>query len=209
MKILTVILMCLISFNIPSHGQADSIINALRVSSYTKPDIIKEGTEQILNRIGTSDKNGAKQIINYLLYEVEDSVYAAFDSFNYALIMYWMHDYEDLIEFYLHFDSLQVARKHKVKPKNLELYLNLSWSLPEVASKMFNSIKASSLKDEYKEVLILDLHKWAEEIDMGDYLIKNYNKRLNQFKHKYPESKLKGFVEKYVKPGHFHWEKLE
>ena len=209
MKIQTVILICLLSFHLPSSGQADSIINALRVSRYTKPDIIKKGTEQVLNRVSARDKNGAKQIINFLLSEIEDSVYAAFDSYNYALILYWMSDYEELIKFYVRFDSLQAVREHKIKPSNLNLYLNLAWSLPEAASRMFKSIKASGLKDEYKEVLILDLHKWAEEVDSGDYLIKNYPQRINQFKYKYPESRLKDFVEKHVKPGHFHWEKLD
>ena len=155
------------------------------------------------------DIDGAKKIINFLFDEVEDSVYAAFDSYNYALILYWMPDYEELIKFYLHFDSLQTVRKDKIKPRNLDLYMNLAWNLPEVASSMFRSISKSSLSHEYKEVLILDLYKWAEEVDGGDYIMKDYDKRLNQFKRKYPESRLKDFVEKHIKYGHFSWENLD
>ena len=209
MKALTIIIILLLSINLPSLGQADSIINSLRLSGKTKPEIIKIATEQALDRLSDRDKTGTKQIIDYLLTEVEDSVYAAFDSFNYALILYWMHDYEGLIDFYLCFDSLRTARENKVKPRNLDLYMNLAWSLPEVAGRWFKSISASGLNEEYQEVLILDLHKWAEEVDAGDYMIKNYSKRLDRFKKKYPESRLIGFVENYVKPGHFHWEKMD
>ena len=91
-----------------------------------------------------------------------------------------------------------MIRKDKIKLRNLVLYMNPSWSMPEAVGRMFRSISASSMGDEYKEVLILDLHKWAEEVDSGDYMIKNYDKRLNRFKNKYPESKLKDFVDQHI-----------
>jgi hypothetical protein len=80
--------------------------------------------------------------------------------------------------------------------------LNLSWSLPEVAKSFFNSISESDLSNEDKEVLILDLHKRAMEIDGGDYELNNYNQRVAGFGKNYPESKLKNYVEKHIKPGH-------
>ena len=89
-----------------------------------------------------------------------------------------MHDYIELIEYFIHFDSLAEVNKHKIKPDDSELYLNLAWSLPEAAKTIFNSIKQSNLSHEYKEVLILDLHKRAMEVDAGDYVLNDYNKRV-------------------------------
>lgn len=112
-----------------------------------------------------------------------------------------MKDYNELINYYLRFDSLKIVNKDKIKPNDTELYMILSWSLPEAAKYMFNSINESDLSDEYKEVLILDLHKRAMEVDTGDYVLDNYNKRVKMFKKKYPESKLKDYVRKHILHG--------
>jgi hypothetical protein len=56
-------------------------------------------------------------MLNY----IEDSVYAALDSFNSPLLLYSMHDYEELIKYSLHFDSLEKVNKHKIQPDDTGL----------------------------------------------------------------------------------------
>ncbi|MCJ7447720.1 MAG: hypothetical protein MUO72_08505 [Bacteroidales bacterium] len=167
-------------------------------SSNSKSEVIRKGSEQILNRMRISDINGAKQIKDYLISNVEDSVYVVFDSFNYALILYWIQDYDGLIDYFLHFDSLEVVNREKIKPENYELYLELAWSLPEAFKFLIQPINNSSLTKEYKEVLILYLYKKASEVDEVDYKMKGYNNRVNQFRFKYPNSRLIKFVKDQI-----------
>ena len=198
---ITFSIILLIISPIQSFCQADSILNKIINSSHSKLELIKKGSDQILYCLSIKDIPGATQIRDYMLSDVEDSLYVAFDSYNYPLILYRMQDYDDLIKYYLHFDSLEVLNKHKIKPNDSELYLNLAWSLPEVAKYMFKSIKKSNLSREYKEVLILDLHKRTMEVDGGDYILRNYYERVTQFKNKYPNSRLKDYVEKHIQHG--------
>ena len=112
--------------------------------------------------------------------------------------MYWIQDYDELINFFLHFDSLEVVNREKIKPENYELYLELAWSLPEAFKFLIQPINNSSLTKEYKEVLILYLYKKASEVDEVDYKMKGYNNRVNQFIFKYPNSRLKKFVKDQI-----------
>ena len=197
----------LLLFPIRGICQTVCSVNDNTDSSRSKPELIKQGTDEILDCLCNKDIQGATRMIDYMLTHVEDSIYAAFDSYNYPLILYWMKDYKRLIDYFIQFDSLAVANKHKIKPNNTELYVNLSWSLPEVAKHWYNYIYSSTLRDEYKEVLILDLHKRAMEIDGGDYMLKNYSKRVIRFKKKYPKSKLKDYVKKHILHGN-SWDQV-
>jgi hypothetical protein len=185
-------------FPICLYSQVDSIMKEIISSSNSKSEVIKKGSEQILNRMRIRDIKGAKQIKDYLISNVEDSVYVVFDSFNYPLILYWIQDYDGLIDYFLHFDSLEVVNREKIEPKNYDLYLELSWSLPEAFKFLIQPINNSSLTKEYKEVLILYLYKKASEVDEVDYKMKGYNNRVNQFIFRYPNSRLKKFVKDQI-----------
>ena len=197
MALISSLLLC----PIQSFCQADSLVNEKSNSSRSKPELIKQGTDKIFECLCNNDVQGATRMIDYMLTNVEDSLYAAFDSYNFPLILYWMKDYDRLIDYFMQFDLLAEENKHKIKPNNTELYLNLAWSLPEIARRWYNYIYSSDLSHEYKEVLILDLHKRAMEVDSGDYMLKNYHKRIIRFKKKYPKSRLKDYVEKHILHG--------
>jgi hypothetical protein len=177
------------------------MLNELKCSNLPKPELINTGTDYILDCFSNSDMPGAMLIIDYMLSDIEDSMYVAFDSYNYRLLLYWMQEYNELISYFIRFDSLNNVNKDKIKPDDAGLYLDLAWSLPGAAKFMFDSINESALCDEYKEVLILDLHKRAMEVDGGAYELKDYLKRVKKFKKTYPESNLKEYVEKYIMHG--------
>jgi len=183
---------------VPVSCQGDSVMAALIQSGLSKPEIIKKGTDEILKSMSDENMARARQIIDYMLSDVEDSLYAAFDLYNYRLILYWMHDYERLIGLFLNFDSLAANSRHKIKPGDSELYMSLAWSLPEAAKPMFSLINKTGLGDDCKEALILDLHKRAMEVDGGDYYLNDYSKRVSRFSKNFPESRLKKYVKKHI-----------
>jgi hypothetical protein len=205
---MVLVLFPLVMISIQCYCQTDSILVKLISSSNSKRELIRKGRDQIVICLRKNNIREAKLIRDYLLSDVEDSLYVAFNSGIYPLVLYWMHDYEGLIDYFVHFDSLLVVNKNKIKPNDSGLYLELAWSLPEAAKFFFRSIEKSKLSREYKEVLILDLHKRAMEVDGGDYELKNYSARVKGFKKKYPNSRLKEYVEKHILHGN-SWDKLE
>jgi hypothetical protein len=187
-----IILLCYLS--LISFSQTDSILKILTTSGYSIPQILSKGSEQILARLEKKDRSGAKQIKDYLNSCVKNTNYVAFDTFNLPLIHYWIRDYEGLIEYFLHYDSITLADKGKIYPQNTGLYLELAWSIPEAVKPFTKLINQSGLKEEFKEVLILYLNKLAIEVDYDTDL----HRQVQKFLKRYPKSSLKKFVLEHI-----------
>jgi hypothetical protein len=179
-------------------SQVDSIMTEIINSDYPKPELIKKFSQLILYGIRIRDYEEAKKVKDYLISDVEDSNYVAIDEFNYPLILYWIHDYNGLLDYFRHFDSLQIANSGKIKPNNLDLYLELAWSIPEAGAFMIDSINKSDLKNEFKEVLKLSLYRLMIDVDY-EMSYRELNFRASRFMFTHPGSEFNEYVRSQVK----------
>lgn len=146
-------------FPVCTFSQVDSIMTEIINSNYTKPELINECNRLILYGIRTRDYEGTKKVKDYLISDVEDSIYVAFEESVYTLILYWIRDYEGILEYFRNFDSLKTADRGKIKPDNYILYMELGRDIYTTGAMIIDSINKSNLKNEYKEVLILSLYR--------------------------------------------------
>lgn len=180
--------------------QENSIEEQIKNYYMPKNVLILEGRNLLLKKISEQDLKAVKEIKDSLI-KLEDDDFAAFGFLEYQLILYYIEEFQELLNTIKPLDSIKISN-HNYRPHSI--YSNYSYTYLEVLTsksresshKIKQQIYNANFSAEDTDFLILNF-----EYLTVDYLRKEKAKRFLDI---YPDSRYKYYIKYFIGVSQFN-----
>ncbi len=191
----------------------DSISVAERISTMelSKSDLISRGRRLILKELDTNNVDGVKEIMNYLIENVEDENHQAFWATERLMLYYWIGDYSKILDLALYLNSEQAEKQSapSFSPSDDLIGEKVSSLIKNEYDLIEKDIKSLKYSKDTEEFLPLFLDRLLVVYDSESLSIDEINETSDLFIKQYPDSPLSKVVKEVVsyrfEPADFQW----
>lgn len=194
----------LLCFPIASTGQALNIESQITEQTQSRSETISAFRRLLLDKFLEEDFQMVQQIREYLIREHEDPDYAVFWAPEHFLLLYWTHDYDQMLKIATTFDYDYFEQfSRQIKPPYDLLYTKLIERTLSARESMESYIENDPLlQTEQKEFLVLLLHHLMEEgSDEENNALDSsmINTMAGNYLQKYPDSEYEYFIRHFIR----------